>query len=477
MELPTTIETSEKPDTVVVRTKLRAAESRGQGEDHMQLPSTRVVSDTETNNKKQVWRAAESGDSSLLPEYSNDNNNNSNNSASRRRRGAPANRGPPDRSRTRSTPSLRKMVMRGAKGGMSPILPQTNAETMSAAGAQRRTSGGIRRRTASSNGSDDEDLFTYPSRDSPYRFRRDAKHRNWWSLKNLTQLKVGHMAQLIFVFAVTLLVYESHSKAIFAASQLSQFKEEESLLLLHLQKIEQQSIQLHENLSRLAHSGGPIDLLEEAEKRAGSGDVDFDLIHKQTQQLYQMEEELNHEVRTLQFKIQQSARNHIIQAFGEGPVQVILELEFPEQTSSANQIAILLWHDTPHAAWTWLDQIGKHIWDGAKFHWEQSHMIDALPVHADHSGSRIEFVEQSQHGHDAWTVGLRESDMGDLQMYFNLQDNSNIHKHEVCVGKVIDGFDVLQHLLETSRTQKGENENSIRVRKASAMHVTRVENL
>lgn len=287
------------------------------------------------------------------------------------------------------------------------------------------------------------------------------------------------MAQLLFVFAVTVLVYESHSKAIFAANQLSQFKEEESLLLLHLQKIEQQSIQLHENLSRLAQNGGPMEpLMEEVEKRgAEGGDVDFDLIHKQTQQLYQMEEELNHEVRTLQAKIQQSARNHIIQAFGEGPVQVILELEFPEQSSSSNQIAILLWHDTPHAAWTWLDQIGKHIWDGAEFSWQQSHMIDAIPVHTDHSGSRIEFVEQSQHGHDAWTVGLRESDMGDLQMYFNLQDNSNIHKHEVCVGKVIDGFDVLQHLLETSRTRKGNEDSAIRVRKASAMHVARVENL
>ncbi|KAL3939553.1 MAG: hypothetical protein SGBAC_005740 [Bacillariaceae sp.] len=487
MELPTTIETGKTPETIVTRTKVRAAESRSRRDDNMQLPSTRVVSDTDVGtSKKHIWRAAESGDSSLLPDYASNSNNNANNSnsASRRRRGAPANRAPPDRSRTRSTPSLRKMVMRGVKGGMSPVLPQTTAETMSAVGPmsmqQRQTSagGGIRRRTASSTGSDDEDLFSFPSRDSPYKFVRSRKHGNWYSWKNLTQLKVGHMAQVLFVFAVTVLVYESHSKAIFAANQLSQFKEEESLLLLHLQKIEQQSIQLHENLSRLAQSGGPMEpLMEEVEKRAESGDVDFDLIHKQTQQLYQMEEELNHEVRTLQAKIQQSARNHIIQAFGEGPVQVILELEFPDQSSSANQISILLWHDTPHAAWTWLDQIGKRTWDGAKFSWQQSHMIDAIPVHADHSGSRIEFVEQSQHGHEAWTVGLRESDMGDLQMFFNLQDNSNIHKHEVCVGKVIDGFDVLQHLLETSRMQKQSDDTVIRVREASAMHVTQVEKI
>lgn len=293
-------------------------------------------------------------------------------------------------------------------------------------------------------------------------------------------MKVGHMAQMLFVLAVTVLVYESHSKAIFAANQLSQFKEEESLLLLHLQKIEQQSIQLHENLSRLAQAGDPIEpVAEKVDKGTESSEVDFDLIHKQTQQLYQMEEELTHEVRTLQTKIQQSARNHIIREFGEGPVQVILDLDFGQEASQnqANQITILLWHDTPHAAWIWLEQIRKHIWDDANFQWKQSHLIEANPVHDDHSGSRIEFIEQSQHGHHEWTVGLRESDGGDLHMYFNLQDNSNIHKHEVCVGKVTDGFDVLQHLLETSRVQRYDHDRAIRIKKASAMHVTRIENL
>jgi cyclophilin family peptidyl-prolyl cis-trans isomerase len=286
-------------------------------------------------------------------------------------------------------------------------------------------------------------------------------------------MKVGHILQLAIVLAVTLLVYESNSKAIFAANQLRLIKDEESLLLLHLQKIEQQSIQLHENLSRLAQSGGGMDP-DITEKKTEGGDVDFDLIHKQTQQLYQMEEELNHEVRTLQSKIQQSARNHIIQEFGEGPVQVIFDLEFGENGESG-QIAILLWHDTPHAAWTWLEQIRRHVWDGAEFIWQQSHIIDAIPRREDRKGGRIEFVEQSQHGHEAWTVGLRESDVGDLQMFFNLQDNANIHKHEVCVGKVIEGFDALQRLLEVSRNKKDDEQGSVQIKKATAMHVTKIE--
>jgi cyclophilin family peptidyl-prolyl cis-trans isomerase len=290
----------------------------------------------------------------------------------------------------------------------------------------------------------------------------------------LSRLKVGNILQVVIVLAVTALVWESHHKALFAAQQLTQFKEEESLLLLHLQKIEQQSIQLHENLARLAKVGTGGKAV--TEKGEGIKEVDFDLIHKQTQQLYQMEEELNHEVKTLQTRIQQSARNHIIQEFGEGPVQVILELDFGiNDNNGPNKIAILLWHDTPHAAWTWLEQISRNIWDGAEFQWKQGHIIDAVPHQPDPMGGKIEFVEHSHHGHGAWTVGVRESDSGAMGMYINLQDNTNLHKHETCVGKVIDGFDALQRLLEVARSQRYEKNTPIVVRRATATHVTKKE--
>lgn len=287
-------------------------------------------------------------------------------------------------------------------------------------------------------------------------------------------MKIGNILQVIIVLAVTALVWESHHKALFAAEQLKQFKDEESLLLMHLQKIEQQSIQLHENLSRLAQIGTGGRLIGNTNGGDSGGKVDFDLIHKQTQQLYQMEEELNHEVKTLQTRIQQSARNHIIQEFGEGPVQIIFELDFGSNSDKTlpNKISILLWHDTPHAAWTILEQIGRNIWDGAEFQWTQGHIIDTFPHESDPMGSKIEFLEQSHHGHEAWTVGVHESDTGAMGMYINLQDNTNVHKHETCVGKVIDGFDALQQLLEATRSQRDEAAVPIKVRKASAMHVT-----
>ena len=312
-------------------------------------------------------------------------------------------------------------------------------------------------------------------------------------LIKLSRMKLGHLLQVVIVLAVVALVYESHNKALFATQQLVHFKEEESLLLLHLQKIEQQSIQLHENFKRLAEIGtgggksGDTDLNED--KQGAGNEVDFDLIHKQTEQLKHMEQELSHEVETLQKRIQLSARNHIIKEFGEGPVQVVLDLDLRDDVANSgpHRISILLWHDTPHAAWTWLEQIGNNVWDGAEFKWQQGHIIDAVPrndrVDLDRDG-KIEFVEHSQHEHIAWTVGVREqpnstngTGRGPMSMYINLQDNSHIHRHETCVGKVIDGFDALQKLLELSRNNSNNEQEDnhatslpIFIRKATAEH-------
>jgi len=305
---------------------------------------------------------------------------------------------------------------------------------------------------------------------------------------------------------VIALVYESHHKALLATEQLNKFKNEESLLLLHLQKIELQSIQLHEIVSRLGrvgiggiNSGGNSG--DEETDPDGRRDVDFGLIHQQTQQLIQMEQELSHEVETLQKRIQLSARKHLIQEFGEGPVQVVLDLDFGNAVANTgpNRITIKLWIDTPHAAWTWLEQIGNNVWDGAEFKWQQGHIIDAFPpenrVDPERDG-KIEFIEHSHQAitertreHEAWTVGVREQTnnaniggRGSMSMFINLQDNSQLHKHETCIGKVIDGFDVLQKLLELSRSNgngdqqdKSSSTLPITIRKATAEHFVTIK--
>ena len=38
-----------------------------------------------------------------------------------------------------------------------------------------------------------------------------------------------------------------------------------------------------------------------------------------------------------------------------------------------------------------------------------------------------------------------------LQVFINLQDNTEFSKHNVCIGKVFDGFDVLHKMVEQTR--------------------------
>jgi len=423
-------------------------------------------------------RAAESGTGSLLPTSTSTAAAAASSSTSSV---GPRSRVPSVRTSSLSGSGLKQVMNLGQLKKSSPTLPQTQQDVTSNNPTKPVTvKQSLRRRTYSSTPSDDDDIDEHDYNsvasqhnrlDSPYRPRERRQVAILNQLKNLSQLKLGHILQVIIVLVVTALVWESHQKALFAAKQLSLFKEEESLLLLHLKKIEQQSIQLHENMSRLAQSG--IRQPDTPPKK----DVDYDLIHQQAQQLYQMEEELNSEVKTLQTRIQRSARSHIISEYGEGPIQVVLELDFGDdaKVDTSNSIHILLWHDTPHAAWTWLDQIGRHVWDGAKFDWQQGHILDALPVQVDPNGGKIEFVENSQHSPEAWTVGLRETN-GKMTIYINLQDNSKINKHETCVGKLIDGFDALQRVLEVARSEEGGGDAQkaiISVRKASAIHVTK----
>jgi hypothetical protein len=456
-------------------------QKRGLSDTELQLPtvmtsesSPRILDTSPRKPARTILRAAEGGKGSLLPDHFISPQ--------------PSRREPPSRVRTRSSPSLNLIMNLPGSSRINrdntPTLPQTveNKEhhhrgpQVSMLMAAKQS---LRRRTGSYV-SDDEDGMGGSGRrgsnntDSPYRASHRRGRRTLTSFHKLLRMKLGHFLQILIVLAVTVLVWESHHKALFAAEQLTQFKEEESLLLLHLQKIEQQSIQLHENLNRLAKAGPNAKSQDITNNQgADSADaVDFELIHKQTQQLYQMEEELNQEVKTLQTRIQQSARSHIVQEFGEGPVQVILDLHFDQEGPSG--ISILLWHDTPHAAWTWLEQIGRHVWDGADFKWQEAHVIDAGPRKQDPLGGKIEFVEQGQHSHEAWTVGLKEDDGGALGMYINLQDNKNYHKSEVCVGKVIDGFDALQRLLEVSRS-KADEKTTIQIKSATAMHVTKRE--
>lgn len=321
-----------------------------------------------------------------------------------------------------------------------------------------------------------------PSRayeESPYRLSRSRKTMRFQKL--MMRLNCGHAVQAVIILFVTFLLYDAHHKSNVIAQRLQEFKSEEAMVFLHLHRIEQQSIQLHESLERLDANGAQGgdnsnakdkdngDYVNTNDKHAPS--VDAALIEKNIQQLMQMEQELSDEVRTLQTRIQHSAVRSIVHEYGEGPVQVIFEVMVDGQPS---KISILLWHDTPHAAWTWLEQISRRLWDGAKINLENSRIMSIAAPRPD-KASRLDFIERSQQKHEAWTVGLADSPGEGLEIFINLQDNTEFSKHNVCVGKVFDGFDVLHKLVERSRNVQQSGGEPITIRSARASHLTNRE--
>jgi cyclophilin family peptidyl-prolyl cis-trans isomerase len=291
--------------------------------------------------------------------------------------------------------------------------------------------------------------------------------------KELATMQLGHLVQVIAFLSLMLLVWNAHHKAGLTMDQLIEFQQEDSFLMLHLQKIEQQSIQLHETLRlRVGES-------ESAGLDGRRLDSKVDILKDQTDELYQMKSELKKDVSSLQAKIQDSSIEHIVREYGEGPVKVVLDLE------GLGQIHILLWPDTPHAAWTWLEQISRNVWDGASLAWTEPNVIDGAYTKRDPlNRGKLEFVE-SEHaenghrkgGHEAWTVGLKQTDTGKLGMFINLQDNNQYYKGQISVGKIIDGFDALQKLLEASRNNNHDSNSSVRITSANAMHITHREKL
>lgn len=295
--------------------------------------------------------------------------------------------------------------------------------------------------------------------------------------------KMGQLIQLGLLFVILLLVLQSHSRASLATEQLMLFKEEESMLLLQLQKIEKQSLILHQNIRTRM-------------KRAGIPEI---AVGEQTSELYAMTQELNGQVETVQARIEQSGRDHIINEYGEGPVKVVLELEFFEspkieqnekqnkkvaaytkffqtQDETRSQITILLWPETPHAAWTWLEQIGRYVWDGASFRSNPDEpLLELSPTRQDplHRGQlQFEEFHDTPHWHSAWSVGVRNSEEGELQMTLNLSDNTD--SKDTCIGRIVDGYDALQRLFESTLTSNGEF-TAARVKRVSAMHMTHLE--
>jgi cyclophilin family peptidyl-prolyl cis-trans isomerase len=255
------------------------------------------------------------------------------------------------------------------------------------------------------------------------------------------------LLQAVVVCIIFYLVYDAHIKVKEAAHRLEHYKYEEAMLIDQMDRIEGRAMQLQEQLRRLRQINGEDSSESElAKTKLEAHTVEKDVFHWKRHFF-----EINKEVHALQDFMQDKARQDISSRYGSGTIQVNLNLA-TEEEGAPSQVTLELFDETPHAAWTFLQQIEKGDWKGASFIWHPSHMVLASPTKA--SSRKIEFVEKSHYEHEAWTVGLTPVVGGRYNLYINLQDNSHVHDGDVCLGKVVGGFDSLQQVLKAKTVAK-----------------------
>jgi len=283
--------------------------------------------------------------------------------------------------------------------------------------------------------------------------------------------------------------------------------------LLKLHRLESHSIHVHELMrNRILRESGrskdtdDLEDLFDGEDPPEAIDPRDDPLLGQYQQLSRLATDLRKhaDIMTLQSTLQETAIDEIVSTYGEGPVKVVVELDFADkkllvfsQTNNRkmaerSSISIILWPDTPHAAWTLLEQIQRSLWDGSFVKLNPTSTVLQFGPTKDDPKDRghLEFVEShppsdarnnGDFHHGAWTIGLREAISEDhsksnLEMFINLADNSDERKHETCIGMIFDGFDTLQRLLEgVEVTPNGNAKTNVAVKTVRAMHMNHHE--
>ena len=449
------IRSSELPQPPVTRKPPKKTSSLHAG----LVPQTtlpRIVSDsfaTDRSNdptprratRRNRFRAAENGKGDVLPSYSTASSN-------------------ANRSRTNSLSNLiqspfrthAEPLTRSVRNRKRSVHSDDEGSCVIGSGGGERTYVSNHRRSWN-----DPDDFSHNKGD-----HHRPKHRSFSSLlpgeSRWMNMKSSHCMVLFLLFCVACFTAGSYRKVFDATAKLELVQHEESLLLLHLHKVEEHLIDLHDNVRRLTdRNDGPLAVNPGTQRLS----VDSDLLDVQMRKLREMEAELDHEVRSLQNRLSDSAKRSIVNSFGEGAVQVDLDISFGNNDSAlaSNTISIRLWYDTPHTAWTFLQQVQNGSWNGAKF---SVYHGRALLVQTESGGEvepQVDFIEQSQRGHDRYTVGLT-----DTGIILNIQDNRDYFKKEASVGVITSGFDTLRQLVTEV---EGAQSDSAIIRRASVSHL------
>jgi cyclophilin family peptidyl-prolyl cis-trans isomerase len=317
--------------------------------------------------------------------------------------------------------------------------------------------GGLRRR--STLNLDDESITLLQRRHSmsgpglPIHNGSNSRGRSGGTTQTYLQVNtkcftIGHLLQAMVVCVVFYLVYDAHYKVQEAAHRLEHYKQEEAMLIVQMDGVEDRAAQLQDQLTKLREDH------HQATENIDETKTQTLDIHNEIHQWKREYFEVNKEVHALQDFMQDVARKELQSQYGQGAV-IHVNLDLNIGNAERSQISVELFEEAPHASWVFVQQIANGDWSQANFIWHPAHMVLASPSKA--ASVKLEFIEKSYHHHEAWTIGLTRSHNGGYNLYVNLQDNSHVHEGDVCLGKIVGGFDTLQKLmhLETVAKQAG----------------------
>lgn len=94
-----------------------------------------------------------------------------------------------------------------------------------------------------------------------------------------------------------------------------------------------------------------------------------------------------HYATQMQEAVQKMSRERLLEKFGPGPHRMEIELAYPPESNMHNDVGgetILIElapeEYMPHTVLTFLEQVDRKLWDGASFHRNAKHVIQAGPV-------------------------------------------------------------------------------------------------
>jgi len=253
--------------------------------------------------------------------------------------------------------------------------------------------------------------------------------------------RLGHLVQCVVVLIIFGLVWDSHRKVEQATEQLLRYQKEESHLILQMDRVETRAKDLRSHIKSIK---------EEEAKAAEANSVEPALktlrLKQELAHLEQEDKMIADQLKTLQKRIQKSARESIVKMYGEGTLRVDLQLNFNDGKPAV--VSLELSDETPHANWVWLQQIIRHDWDSALFRWRLAHVILATPARLSSQNYKLEFIEKNEElNHEKYSIGLTQREDGGINFYINLLDNGPYHEGDVCIGKVVGGLGALKKLL------------------------------